>query len=74
MTIRKGGPHPCLPGVPFVLLTLHSGMESETEKTRRKEYCTWKEIAKQGKRADGVGKAGSRKKEILTDLSILSQR
>lgn len=35
MTMRRGGPHPCLPGVPFVILTLHSGMEGKTE---RKEY------------------------------------
>lgn len=32
--MRRGGPHPCLPGVPFVILTLHSGMEGETERQR----------------------------------------
>lgn len=31
MTMRRGGPHPCVPGVPFMILTLHSGMKGETE-------------------------------------------
>lgn len=34
--MRRGGPHPCLPGVSFVILTLHSGMEGETEGDRRR--------------------------------------
>lgn len=34
VTMRRGGPHPCVPGVPFMILTLHSGMKGETEEER----------------------------------------
>lgn len=48
VTMRRGGPHPCLPGVPFVILTLHSGMEGETERQggRNIPRERWKEIGK----------------------------
>lgn len=32
VTMRRRGPHPCLPGVPFVILTFHSSMEGDRGK------------------------------------------
>ena len=48
MTMRRGGPHPCLPGVPFVILTLHSGMEGETERQRGRKVERDREGAGEG--------------------------
>lgn len=40
VTMRRGGPHPCVPGVPFMILTLHSGMKGETEEGTHQQRWT----------------------------------
>lgn len=48
-----------MPGVPFVILTLHSGMESETER------CTRRNMAKENMRLE------RREEERKTELAVV---
>lgn len=64
--MRRGGPHPCLPGVPFVILTLHSGMEGETARKKYREKGRESACADATHTRRGKQKERSRQKKCCT--------
>lgn len=68
VTMRRGGPHPCVPGVPFMILTLHSGMKAETEEGTHQQ--------KGGPREGRGGRwgGGQRAEKRPTVLSVMQEK